>query len=215
MQELDELTLAAARRGDQAALAELIHLHGRDVYALVGRMMVRYPQRVEDLSQDTLIKVIRGLPRFDPRGPAKLSTWILTIATRTCIDALRRERPTPVLADTAALPGLNSTPEQVAEARELAHRVQGWMGQLPDDQRAVLILRGYHDLDYGEIARALGVKEGTVKSRLGRARETLRRRLQQAQEPQAAAGVAPGAEPETRATPQVERKSAQDSQETP
>jgi RNA polymerase sigma-70 factor (ECF subfamily) len=214
MQELDELTLARARRGDQAALAELIHLHGRDVYALVGRMMVRYPQRVEDLSQDTLIKVLRGLSRFDPRGPAKLSTWILTIATRTCIDALRRERPNPVLADTAALPGLNSTPEQVAAGRELAHRVHGWMGQLPDDQRAVLILRGYHDLDYGEIARALGIKEGTVKSRLGRARETLRRRLQQAQEP------VPSVEPETLVTPDLEpplaeQKSDQDRQETP
>jgi RNA polymerase sigma-70 factor (ECF subfamily) len=173
--ELDELTLARARRGDRAALAALVDRYGRQVYALVGRIMLARPDLVDDLAQDALVRVIQGLPRFEPEGPARLSTWILTIATRVCLDALRRRRGRELgEAALAALPSRAASPEQSADQRELARRVLAAMAVLPADQRAVLVLRAYHDLDYEEIAQALGVEEGTVKSRLGRARAALR-----------------------------------------
>ena len=64
--------------------------------------------------------------------------------------------------------------ERALEQRELGRRVESAMAELPEDQRAVLVLRAYHDLDYPEIAVALGIEEGTVKSRLSRARAALR-----------------------------------------
>jgi RNA polymerase sigma-70 factor, ECF subfamily len=174
--ELDDLTLARARRGEVASQALLIERYGRPVYALVSRMMVGRRQLVDDLAQESLVKVLAGLPRFDPAGRAKLSTWILTVATRVCIDAQRRERPTAPLDDAAVMPGAD--PEQLAGQRQLTRRVVAAMAQLPADQRAVLVLRAYHDFDYDEISQALGVEEGTVKSRLGRARQALRRALE-------------------------------------
>lgn len=173
--ELDALTLARARRGERAALALVVEHHGRQVYALVGRMMAGRPQLVDDLAQETLVKVIQGLPRFDPAGPAKLSTWILTIATRTCLDALRRRRLEPIAEALELAAGDN--PERQTAQRRLAQRAQDAVAALPPDQRAVLVLRAYHDLDYPEIAAALGIEEGTVKSRLGRARIALKQQL--------------------------------------
>jgi len=186
--ELDELTLARARRGERAALAAVVEHHGRQVYALVGRMMAGRPHLVDDLSQETLVKVIQGLPRFDPAGPAKLSTWILTIATRTCLDALRRRRLEPIAEELALDRGASAghgpgelatgdNPERLTAQRRLAQRAQDAVAALPPDQRAVLVLRAYHDLDYPEIAAALGIEEGTVKSRLGRARIALKQQL--------------------------------------
>jgi RNA polymerase sigma-70 factor (ECF subfamily) len=84
--ELDDLTLARARAGDEAALTALVDRYQRRVYALIARMLVGRPQQVEDLAQEVFVKVLVGLPRFDPRGPAKLSSWILTVATRACLD---------------------------------------------------------------------------------------------------------------------------------
>lgn len=174
-EELDELTLSRARRGDQRALTRLIDCYGERVHALVWRMMAGQPELrelVEDICQEALFKVVRALPRFEPSGPAKLSTWILTITARTCIDELRRRHPVgPLDAEPA---GETETPERQVQCHELARRVERAMAGLPAEQRGVLVLRAYHDFDYQEIAEALGLQSGTVKSRLARARMTLR-----------------------------------------
>jgi RNA polymerase sigma-70 factor (ECF subfamily) len=174
--ELDDVTLARARAGDDAALTALVDRYQRRVYALIGRMLVGRGQQVEDLAQEVFIKVLLGLPRFDPRGPAKLSSWILTVATRACLDVLKAKRP---LAEelpeslTAA-----SDPEGETAQRQLGRRVEAAMARLPEEMRAVIILRAYHDFDYDEIAAALGIEVGTVKSRLGRARLALKEVLE-------------------------------------
>lgn len=174
MNELDQITLTRARRGDPAALTALVECYGARVHALVARMMVGRPgDQADDLCQDALVKVIGALPRFDPGGPARLSSWILTIAARTCIDQLRRKRELTSLTEEALESGSES-PEGAAQRQELARRVERAMAALPDDQRAVLILRAYHDFDYDEIAAALSIAPGTVKSRLNRARRALR-----------------------------------------
>lgn len=174
--ELDRTTLDRARRGDPRALTQLIRTHGGKVHALTCRMLAgRSRAVVEDVCQEALVKVVQGLHRFDPDGPARLSTWILTLATRTCIDHLRRERRhSEVELSDEGIGCDDVSPERVASSRELARKVERTMAALPDEQRVVLVLRAYHDLDYDEIARVLGIEIGTVKSRLGRARLALR-----------------------------------------
>src|SRR5215831_16089459 len=86
--ELDDLTLARAQRGDEPACRTLVERYQRPVFALLGRMCGH--ARVEDLAQETFLRVFRALPRFDRSGPARLSTWILTVATRLALDELRR-----------------------------------------------------------------------------------------------------------------------------
>lgn len=125
-------------------------------------------EEVEDLAQETFLRVHQALPGFDPAGPAKLSTWILTIATRLAIDLLRR--PPRAYAEPM---GRAPDPESEVAGRALEQRLLRAMAELPDDARAVLILRAYHDLDYPEIAAALNLELGTVKSRLSRARAAL------------------------------------------
>jgi RNA polymerase sigma-70 factor, ECF subfamily len=183
--ELDELTLARARRGETSALSELIRHYQRPVFALCGRLMcTRSPAHVEDVAQEAFIRVIRGIGKFDPGGPARLSTWILTVATRTCLNALRgrrREEPLDAAGDANRV-AEDASPEQSALAEERRRRVETAMAGLPEDMRAVLVLRAYHDLDYPEIAAALELEVGTVKSRLSRARAALREALARTEE---------------------------------
>jgi RNA polymerase sigma-70 factor, ECF subfamily len=178
--ELDELTLARARQGEPAALSALVRHYEKPVFALVGRLMCsRAPAAIDDVAQEAFIRVIRGISRFDPSGPARLSTWIVTVATRTCLNALRgRNRDAPLdVAGQAAASDPGASPEELVLERERGHRIEAAMAALPAEMRAVLVLRAYHDLDYPEIAAALDLEVGTVKSRLSRARMALRQVL--------------------------------------
>lgn len=175
--EIDDVTLGRARRGEAAALGAVVKHYEHAVYALCGRILARRPDRIDDLAQESFIRVLRGLPRFDPVGPARLSTWILTIATRACLNDLRDTRSEDPLPETVADAGPRADPERSTAERQLGRRVEAAMALLLPDMRAVLVLRAYHDFDYPEIADALGLEIGTVKSRLARARVALREAL--------------------------------------
>jgi RNA polymerase sigma-70 factor (ECF subfamily) len=187
--ELDELTLERARAGEAAALARLVRCYERPVFALVSRLLCGHSQlSVDDLAQESFVRILRGIHRFDPRGPARLSTWILTVATRACLNGLRARRHQLLLprsapphshdgADQAA------SPEEITLGRERHGRVTRAMAALPEEMRAVLVLRAFHDLDYPEIAAALDLEVGTVKSRLSRARAALREALDRPERP--------------------------------
>jgi len=171
---IDELTLRRAQRGDQRAWRDLIARFQQPVFALIWRLLVgRARHRVEDLTQETFVRVLRALPRFDPQGPASLSTWILTIATRLALNELRRPEPTSLELEPIA----SERTDALAERKRLGAAIARGMATLPDAQRAVLVLREYHDLDYAEIAEVLEVDAGTVKSRLSRARAAMREYL--------------------------------------
>lgn len=175
--ELDDATRVRAIAGDDAAARALVELYQARVFALLSRLLAgRGRATVEDLAQDTFLAVFRGLGGFDPRGPARLSTWILTIAARRAIDELRKARPA-LLPD----PGRTRASEDRADARsrrrELAQAIERALAALSPELRAAFVLREYHDLDYVEIARALDIELGTVRSRLSRARGELRARL--------------------------------------
>jgi RNA polymerase sigma-70 factor (ECF subfamily) len=173
--ELDEPTLRRAVRGEADAARALVELYQGRVFALVSRMLAgRGRATIEDAAQDTFLHVFRRLGGFDPRGAARLSTWILTIAARRAIDELRRQRP-------ALLPDLDrasdGSADERAVRRELAHAIEAALHQLSPELRAAFLLREYHGLEYAEIAGALDIDLGTVKSRLSRARAALRVRL--------------------------------------
>lgn len=171
---LDELTLRRAQRGDARAWRALIDHFQQPVHALIWRLLAgRARHRAEDLTQETFVRVLRALPKFDPDGPALLSTWILTIATRLTLNELRRPEPAGLEREPAA----RERADADSERKRLGDAIAAAMTELPDAQRAVLVLRQYHELDYAEIAEALELDVGTVKSRLSRARAALRESL--------------------------------------
>lgn len=173
---LDELTLRRAQRGDERAWRALVERHQAAISALLWRLLAgRARHRVEDLMQETFVRVLRALPTFDPQGPASLSTWILTIATRLALSELRKRETLP--ESEAPELACHDTPATTAERRRLGEALARAVMQLPDGQRVVLVLREYHELEYSEIAELLELELGTVRSRLARAREAVRAQL--------------------------------------
>jgi RNA polymerase sigma-70 factor (ECF subfamily) len=174
---LDELTLRRAQRGDERAWRDLIERYQQPVHALIWRMFAgRARHRVEDLTQETFVRVLRALPGFDPAGPASLSTWILTIAARLARNELRR----PEAAAIEREPIGRDRADADAERRRIGAAIAAGVAELSDEQRAVFVLREYHELEYAEISGALEIDVGTVKSRLSRARTQLREFLSRA-----------------------------------
>jgi RNA polymerase sigma factor (sigma-70 family) len=171
---VDELTLRRAQRGDERAWRDLVERFQQPVHALIWRLMAgRARHRVEDLVQETFVRVLGALPGFNPEGPATLSTWMLTIATRLALNELRR----PEASSLADEPVGSDRADDSADRVRLAAAIAAGVAQLSPAQRAVLVLREYHDLDYAEIATVLELDVGTVKSRLARARAALREHL--------------------------------------
>jgi RNA polymerase sigma-70 factor, ECF subfamily len=172
--DLDELTLARAQRGDRDARAALVTRYQRPVFALLSRMLGRQRALVEDMAQDTFLRVLRALPTFDARGPARLGTWILTIATRLVLDHFRRRADQVLdLQAAGAVPTALPRPDQDVDRRALAIELLRAVEDLGPPFRAAFLLREVHGLSYEEIANALEVDIGTVKSRLSRARRSL------------------------------------------
>lgn len=178
--ELDEVTIAGAQRGNMRAKRALVERYQRPVVALVSRLLHGYADSglIEDIAQETFLRVFRALPKFDRNGPARLSTWILTIASHRSIDELRKRR-----LDTRPLehagPELQAVDraDDAAERKMLAGLIQKAVEGLAPEYRVAFVLREYHGLEYVEIARALEIDLGTVKSRLNRARRRLREAL--------------------------------------
>lgn len=174
----DAATLLAAQGGDATACRRLFVAHQRAVHNLVWRMLGSHARRpvVEELVQEAFMRAFRSLPRFEHDGRAKFSTWLLSIATRTAIDELRRPRA-PMHELVVIVDDERRRPDAAAERASLGRAIARAVDRLGPELRATFILRGYHDLSYPEIADALGVDVGTVKSRLHRARRALQEAL--------------------------------------
>jgi RNA polymerase sigma-70 factor, ECF subfamily len=175
--ELDDATLRRAMRGDGDATRRMVELYQDRVFALVSRMLSgRGRATIEDIAQDTFLAVFRQLAQFDLRGSAKLSTWILTIAARRSIDELRKQRPV-LLAEPDRDRASDSRTDERMQRREIALAIEAALRDLSPELRAAFLMREFHGLEYAEIAKALQIDLGTVKSRLSRARAGLRERL--------------------------------------
>jgi RNA polymerase sigma-70 factor (ECF subfamily) len=176
LEELDGATLARAQAHDPVAMRALVVRYQRPVFALLSRLVGRGPH-VEDLAQEAFLKAFRSLPGFEPAGAARLSTWLLTIATRLALDARRRKRLPSVSLDDAPPVASASTPETETARRELGHAIARAAAGLSDDMRAAFLLADVHGFTMKEIAEALSIPENTAKTRVFRAREQMRERL--------------------------------------
>jgi RNA polymerase sigma-70 factor (ECF subfamily) len=175
--ELDRSVLARCQAGERAALRAFVECYEHAVFALLSRVVGHVPE-VEDLAQETFLRAIRALPRFDVDGRARLSTWLLTIATRLALDVCRkrsRERRRSLVAEPVSL----TTPEHDVQRAELRGAIASAIDELPADQRAAFVLAEFHGFALEDIAAALQTPPGTVKTRLFRARSKLSRALAQ------------------------------------
>jgi RNA polymerase sigma-70 factor (ECF subfamily) len=157
----DAELIGAVAAGDGRALGELCRRYDGPLYRFLHRHTGG--RDADDLYQETWLRVVRAAARFDPT--LRFSTWLFQIAMNLCRDWHRRAPPEPVdpaagIGEQAASgPGTAAATEAAIDAARL-------LAALPEAQRAVVILRYYHDLDEDAVAEILGCPRGTVKSRL-------------------------------------------------
>ena len=169
--------VAAARQGDQGAFEELVRLYEKRVLALTQRMCGN-PEDAAEAAQEAFLAAWQGLKNF--RGDSSFSTWLYRLSANACVDQLRREgrRQAAVSLDDGELnldvPSPIPSPQEEAERRELREQIEAGLQALPPSLRAALVLREIQQLRYDEIARALELDVGTVKSRISRGRKKLR-----------------------------------------
>ena len=175
MADQDELSwIAAARRGDRNAFGRLVQAYQVPVYNLAYRMLGN-PTEAEDAAQETFLRAYARLNTYQPE--MKFSNWILSIASHHCIDRLRRKRPV-ILSLESLLPEQDAPdrhpgPESQTYRKQQQEEVQQLLQVLGWEERSMIVMRYWHDMSYEEIAHALRVSVGAVKSRLHRARKTL------------------------------------------
>ena len=178
--EQEKRLVRGAAQGDGACFEQLITDCAGQTYALALRML-KDPQDAEDAVQDAMIKAWKALPGF--KGDCRFSTWLFRLTYNTCLDALRRRQRGQVISLTredeteneiqAEVPDPAPGPEEALLAKERAEVLHREMEKLSDKLRAPLVMRELGGCSYEEIASALGISVGTVKSRIARARENL------------------------------------------
>ena len=184
----DQEVVALARAGKEVAYRELLHRYERPVFSLVYRM-VRDRETAEDLAQETFVKVLNALDSYRPEY--RFSSWIFKIANNAAIDHLRRRELNTLSLDGApgavtaseveatALQAADHSPSALAEleSRELGTAIEQAVARLRPDYRACILLRHVEGRAYEEIAEALDLPLGTVKTYIHRARLELREHL--------------------------------------
>ena len=156
--------------GDRQAFTDLMRRHERRVYNLAYRMLGR-PEEAADASQDVFVTCLRKLGGF--RGTSAFTTWLHRVTLNVCYDNLRRRgREEPVDEVPPREQGFD-----LAESAATSVDVHRALQEVPEDFRAVLLLHDVQGVPYEEIAEAVGVPVGTVKSRLHRGRVALARAL--------------------------------------
>ncbi len=166
-----------AKAGDGAAAGEIVERYQRRIYTLCLRILGD-ADAAEELTQETLVKALTGLERFD--GRAQLGTWLHRIATNACYSRIRSDRvrskgrvPWPESGEPEAKQGVQRN-EGALDAGQRRRSVAMALGQIQPEHRVVLVLRDVQGLEYEQVAEVLGVPVGTIKSRLFRARVALR-----------------------------------------
>lgn len=182
---LDELLVERAKKGDVAAFEQLIAQYQKSVYNTAFRLTGNH-EDASDVAQEAFVKVYTSLPDF--RGDSSFKTWLFRIVHNACNDELRKRirKRTSSLSDivfnedgdlSRQIPDPSDGPEQSLDRIETQRVVQQSINELDDEYRIVVVMREIQGLSYNEIADALGINLGTVKSRLNRARHALKEKF--------------------------------------
>jgi RNA polymerase sigma-70 factor (ECF subfamily) len=185
----EEKLVERLKRRDEAAFNELVRLYQAKIFRLVFRM-IGDKAEAEDLAQEVFVTVFKSIDTF--RGDSKLSTWLYRVATNHCKNKIkylsRRARgskkefdevadrdavESATMATSAQIP----RPDELTHAKQTESIIQRALAELDDDQRELVILRDIENMTYEDIQQMTGLPEGTVKSRLHRARLALQRRV--------------------------------------
>jgi RNA polymerase sigma-70 factor (ECF subfamily) len=172
----DRELVGAAGAGDRAALDELLRRHYDRIYAICRRLAGNDADAL-DATQEALLAVVKGLPRFD--GRSAFTTWCYRVATNACLDELRRRarRPRLVLPDDDQAGAPGGSEPSLDDTVSARLDIDAALADLPEDFRAPIVLRDLCRLDYAEIAEVLDIPPGTVGSRIARGRAALRTSL--------------------------------------
>lgn len=171
MSETEKNWLIQAQKGDEEAFAHLVEVYQTRVFNLCYRMLGD-GYAAEDAAQEAFLRAYRAIDRYDLQRP--FVTWLLTIASRYCIDQLRRKRLQTQSIDgylAEVLPVDALGPETSLTRQEEERRLQEALNQLKPTDRAAIVLHYWYQLSYQEVAETLSLTLGAVKSRLHRARK--------------------------------------------
>ena len=178
----DRDLMARLAAGDREALAPLMERHYQRVYR-IALSYLRHPDDALDTAQETFVKAFQKADRWN--GSTGAGPWLSRVAVNQSIDRWRRNRRrqatfTPFVDGDhdESLADTGPDPDRRVQGREIRDRLAGLLDQLPEKQRAVVVLRHYHEMSLEEIAQALGMRLGTVKSSLHRALGRMRAGLQ-------------------------------------
>ena len=181
MTDRDKTLVERARQGNQDAFEMLVRQYEKQVYTLTLRMS-RNREDALDLSQEVFLRVYRALPSF--RGEASFSSWLYRLTYNACLDHARKTKKRQELSLSrwhdedgeyeTQLSDERFSPDKQWEKKERLQAIARAMDMLSPQHRAILTLREIQGLSYEEIALVLALPEGTIKSRLARAREALR-----------------------------------------
>jgi RNA polymerase sigma factor (sigma-70 family) len=172
----DQECVKRCLEGDSRACSELIRRHQDRVFRFILRMMDCREDALE-LTQETFIKALRALPFWRP--DALFRTWLLSIARNTAMDSLRRRKRAKHLPidECEDIVDDRASPDSQLEAVEQCRLLESALRRLSDEYREILLLREVEGLSYSQIADTLGICEGTVKSRIARARAVMLQEL--------------------------------------
>jgi RNA polymerase sigma-70 factor (ECF subfamily) len=186
MSVAERLLLARLKERDEQAFDEIVRIHGDKVFSLIYRMIGNRAE-AEDITQEVFITVFKTIDTF--RGEAKFSTWLLRIAanqSKNRIKYLARRATDPEGLDgagagdvvaapnVAPLSGQVDAPDVIVEAAQLDRLMQQAIAQLDEEQRLLVVLRDVEEMSYEEIGEVTALPEGTIKSRLHRARMAIK-----------------------------------------
>lgn len=173
--DIEKKLIARAKEGDMDAFEFLVKRYQKSIYYLCRRMTSAH-QSADDLAQETFIKAYFSLSRF--KDDMNFFTWLRKIAVNNSLNYLKAHKREELLGDNKILENASSTVQELPQDRlqreQLEQKFRKALKALPADQKAVFILRFYEDLSYENISHMLNLPNGTVMSRLNRARKKLK-----------------------------------------
>ncbi len=175
----EKILIQRAKKGEIAAFESLVTAYERRVYSLALRS-TGSPEDAADIAQEVFLHAYRSLDSF--RGDSGFSTWLYRITMNLCVDFARKNTAQPQSLDQQTADQIEEThpasqPETALANSELRRELDAALNMVSEEHRKIVILRDVAGMSYADIGAALGLSEGTVKSRLARARAALRKIL--------------------------------------